>query len=321
MHSLTPFISAISNDSGDSCDTILKKAVAECFYEGYLIPPADEKVLQDIDLIALATSKFSTDKEKDLLIYSRLGKTFDWGNGESFNFVTLACGKYLAINFGNLKNMHEDNRPWDYDHCLPQAKSTASTAKMCWSSGNNVPIALTTNRSKQDELPNVNYPDNNLDSQKLLYLDSDKIAGIENADKFNEFALARFLKMYKQIFNAFVWVEFLLEIPQNNICFKDVANDISCQTNYAGKWYYVMNDMEFPVESGEDFLRYKWFSFRNSTDSSYAIATCDFKTFECAKRKATLSVVMRGVAWNEEYSAGHSKEEAINYLREKWNLR
>ena len=69
----------------------------------------------------------------------------------------------MAKNFGNLKNLHEDNRPWDYDHFLPQAKSTASTAKMCWSSGNNVPIALTTNRSKQDELPNVNYPDNNPD--------------------------------------------------------------------------------------------------------------------------------------------------------------
>ena len=105
----------------------------------------------------------------------------------------------MAKNFGDIKNLHEDNRPWDYDHCLQQAKSTASTAKMCWASGNNVPIALTTNRSKQDELPNVNYPDNNLDSQKLLYLDSNKIAGIENADKFNEFALARFLKMYKQI--------------------------------------------------------------------------------------------------------------------------
>ena len=313
-------ISAVSNNSGDSCDTTLKKAVAECFYEGYLIPPADEKVLQEIDWDALATGKFSTDKEKDLFIDSRLGKTFDWGNGKSFNFVTLACGKYLAKNFGNLKNLHEDNRPWDYDHCLPQAKSTASTSKMCWSSGNNVPIALTTNRSRLDNFPNENYPDNNPESQKLLYLDSDKIAGIENADKFNEFALARFLKMYKQIFGVFMWNEFLTTIPDINKNFKDTASEIQTCIGNRGKWYYVMNDMEFPVESDEDFEKFKWFALRNSTESSYAVATCDFKTFECAKRKATLSVVMRGVYWNEEYSVVHSKEEAINYIRAKWNL-
>ena len=315
-------ISAISNESGDNCDAILQKAVAECFYEGYLIPPADEKVLQDIDLTALAAGKFSADKEKDILIDSRLGKTFYWGNGKSFNFVTLACGKYLAKNFGDIKNLHEDNRPWDYDHCLPQAKSTALTAKMCWSSGNNVPIALTTNRSKQDELPNVNYPDNNLDSQKLLYLDSNKIAGIENTDKFNEFALARFLKMYKQIFKVFCWDELIAVNPGINVAYKEKANDIlDCigQRDEC-KWYYVMNDMEFPVESAEDFEKFKWFSLRNSTESAYAIATCDFKTFECAKRKATLSVVMRGVYWCEEYSVVHSKDEAINYLRMKWNM-
>ena len=126
--------------------------------------------------------------------------------------------------------------------------------------------------------------------------------------------------MYKQIFEAFRWNEFLTTIPDINKNFKDTASEIQTCIGNHGKWYYVMNDMEFPVESDEDFEKFKWFSLRNSTESAYAIATCDFKTFECAKRKATLSVVMRGVYWCEEYSVVHSKDEAINYLRKKWNI-
>ena len=224
------------------------------------------------------------DKELDIFIESRLGKLFYWWHNKSSDFVTLACGKYLQDNFSGIKNLHEDNRPWDYDHCFPKVKSKDQTNKMCWSSGNNVPIACTTNRSKQDCFPDENYPDNK--SQDLLYINRCLVGKIGEPAIFNEFALERFCAMYKQIFNAFAWAEFLQEIPQTNIYFKDVANDINCQTDNAGEWYYVMNDMEFPVKSDEDFLRYKWFSLRNSKDASYAIATCDFKTFECAKRKA-----------------------------------
>ena len=303
----------------ESADEILKECFAECVYEGLLITPADEKVLDEIKLNAICFGKFNSDKELDVLIESRLGKLFYWWHNKSSDFVTLACGKYLQDNFSGIKNLHEDNHPWDYDHCFPKVKSKDQTNKMCWSSGNNVPIACTTNRSKQDCFPDENYPDNK--SQDLLYINRCLVGKIEEPAIFNEFALERFCAMYKQIFNAFAWAEFLQEIPQKNIYFKDVANDINCQTDNAGEWYYVMNDMEFPVKSDEDFLRYKWFSLRNSKDASYAIATCDFKTFECAKRKAALTVVMRGVAWNEEYSCGKSKDEAIAYIRKKWNLK
>ena len=306
--------------ANNSYDKILKECFAECICEGLVIPPADENVLKDIDLNAIASEKFNFDKEQDHFIESRLGKTFYWWYGKSFNFVTLSCGKYLEKNFSHIKKLHEDNRPWDYDHCFPKVKSEKQTNKMCWSSGNNVPIAFVANRSKQNELPNENYPDNTNESQDLLYINRCLIGKIEEPAIFNEFALERFCAMYKQIFNAFSWADFLLEIPQKNIEFKNIANEISCQTDNAGEWYYVMDDMEFLVKSDEDFLRYKWFSLRNSQDASYAIATCDFKNFECAKRKASLSVVMRGVAWNEEYTFGKSKEEAIAYIREKWNL-
>ena len=81
-----------------------------------------------------------------------------------------------------------------------------------------------------------------------------------------------------------------------------------------------MNDLEFPVNSDEDFFRYKWFSLRNSEESSYAIVTYNFTRFECVKRKAALTVLMRGVPWNEEYSVTDDQEKAIEYLREKWKL-
>ena len=304
----------------DNCNNVLKEAFAHCIYEGLLIPPATKELLEDIDITALENGKFNNDKEKNILIESRLGKTFYWWHKKSFTFITLACGKYLNNNFSNTKNLLHDNRPWDYDHCYPvsKSKSKQETNKMCWSSGNNVPIALTINRSKQDQLPNDKYPDNTEISQELLYIDKSKINKIEK--NFNEFAKDRFIKMFNKISNSFEWDNLLNTLSEKNLHFKNIADEIIQQTNGIGSWYYVMDDMEFRVKSENDFLRYKWFTLRNSDDSSYAITTCDFQTFECVKRKATLSVVMRGVPWNEEYSTRETPKDAISYINEKWSI-
>ena len=311
-------IAALEKSNSQSYNDILKKSFAECIYEGWLIPPADEDILKQITVANVKAGKFYNNKEMNILIESRLGRTFKWD--ESFTFVTLACGKYLSREFGSAVNLNEDNRPWDYDHCFPKDKLKPETEKMCLSSGNNVPIALTTNRSKQNKLPDENYPDKTPESQNLLYLDHTKLALFENSEIFNEFAVARFKAMYNEIFNAFCWQVLLAELPKKNNDFKEKAWNIQNKLGNNCKWYYVMNDLEFPVNSEKDFLRYKWFSLRNSPELSHAIVTCDFKNFECVKRKATWNVLGYGVPWNEEYHGTNGQEEAIEYLRKKWNL-
>ena len=56
----------------------------------------------------------------------------------------------------------------------------------------------------------------------------------------------------------------------------------------------------------------------DADEKSYAITTSDFQNFECSKRKATLSVVMRGVSWNEEYSTVNNQQDAISFINKKW---
>ena len=129
---------------------------------------------------------------------------FTWG--QSLDFVTFACGQYLLKHFPDIKNFNDDNRPWDYDHLYPQALCSAGNAMQCWSSGNNVPIALTTNRSKQETLPDENYPDNCDISQELLYLVKEDLKMLNaNSNYINELAFKRFTAMYQEVFSALNW--------------------------------------------------------------------------------------------------------------------
>ena len=90
-------------EKSESSDFNLSKVVADCIYNMWLIPALPPEELQTVQLAALKENAFDLqDKANDQLFRVRLEKVFNWG--QSFDFVTLACGKYLLKNFPDIKN-------------------------------------------------------------------------------------------------------------------------------------------------------------------------------------------------------------------------
>lgn len=276
-------------------DFSLPQSIADCIYNMWLIPALPPEELQSVQLAALKEDAFDLqDKANDQLFRVKLEKVFTWG--QSFDFVTFACGQYLLKHFPGIKNFNDDNRPWDYDHLYPQALCSAGNAMQCWSSGNNVPIALTTNRSKQETLPDENYPDNCDISQELLYLVKKDLKMLNaNSNYINELAFKRFTAMYQEVFSALSWKN-LLDWKNSND-FASKAEKMRKQIGNEYKWYYILDGREFPVKTDNDFLRFKYFILRDTLEICHGVETSDFQNFSCGKRKPALSVIGRGISW------------------------
>lgn len=175
----------------------------------------------------------------------------------------------------------------------------------CWSSGNNVPIALTTNRSKQETLPDENYPDNCDISQELLYLVKEDLKMLNaNSNYINELAFKRFTAMYQEVFSALNWKNLLDWKNRNDFASK--AEEMRKQIGNEYKWYYILDDREFPVKTDNDFLRFKYFILRDTLEICHGVETSDFQNFSCGKRKPALSVIGRGISWWIEQPRGLS---------------
>ena len=291
---------------------VLEELLAEGIYRGWIIPPHTPQSLEKDN---------TKDKVIEILYELRKGKTFNWKS--SNNFVLLACGKYLVNNFSNIDYSSEDNRPWDYDHLFPKDKATENTSKMCWSAGNNVPIALTTNREKQAHYPDRNYPDGKTESQYLLYLKQDELSELKNPDKFNKFASERYQEMYLSIYEAFHWDNFSeYFIIKNDFAEKanEISRIVSERTSKKCSWYYVLDGRDFPVLNDDDYSKFKFFILRSSAEKCFALETVDFKTFSTyGKRKEATDPIRKGVYWwdESEFKEGINCDEAINWFVEK----
>lgn len=74
------------------------------------------------------------------------------------------------------------NRPWDYDHILPQdwiagrriSGYSKLVKKFLWSIGNSAPLPFSLNREKQAKAPD-NYPDGDRESAKKLRIDLKRV--------------------------------------------------------------------------------------------------------------------------------------------------
>ncbi len=293
--------------------------IAECIRDRLMVLPVSpcelESNLKEIQN-NLCSNRFLSSESANQLLDLRLGKTFRWDLAKQF--VTMACGKYLNDIFKcDTSNIQDDFIPWDYDHLFPQNRNSDKTNIMCWSAGNCVPIALTTNRSRQDQLPGINYPDNNLQSQEMLYLD---LKGVNEWDKkpdaFNKNAFARFIRMYEEIYTSMKWSEVYdsLSLDNNNA---EIANEMMSRLP-GFEWYYVLDGREFPVSSPKDFQRYMIFVLRSSQDACMAINTHDFNTFDCGKRKAALQPIARQAYWwISDFEGNKTKEKALEWLKSK----
>ena len=304
----------------------LEDLFAKCVFEGFLVPPITPAMLKGCN----AAYGIDADPVRNELWELRRGNTFYWDISKSF--VLLACGKYLENSFLGVKALGEDNRPWDYDLFLPQAKTPddgSTLSWLCWSSGNNVPIALTTNRSKQDDLPDKNYPDNCGESRRLLYLDMgspEEIfpGGTIVPDKFNGFAWQRYCRMYEEVYTALGWDSFVNTFFRDGKDFAERAKNLSERIHAAtGKtysWYYAVDGRDLPVMDDTDFGRYQYYILRDSADWCYAIETQDFKKFAIyGKRKPVNSAIGKGIRWWDDSVCleNLTEEKAFAWLKGK----
>lgn len=298
----------------------IPRIIAQCIRDRLMVLPVSPvKLESNLNEIQnnLCNNRFLSSESANQLLDLRLGKTFRWDLAKQF--VTLACGKYLNNNFEcDTSNIQDDFTPWDYDHLFPQNRNSEKTNIMCWSAGNCVPIALTTNRSKQDQLPDIHYPDDDLRSQEMLYLDlKDVNEWDKKPDAFNANAFARFIRMYKEVYTSMKWDEIhdSLDLNNNNA---EMAQEMMSRSPGCN-WYYVLDGREFPVSSSEDYQRYKVYVLRSSQDACMAINTDNFQIFHCGKRKAALLPIARQTYWwepgTEEWNK--TKEEALEWLKSK----
>lgn len=101
--------------------------------------------------------------------------TIRWGfdhNGTAVEMLGYSCRKFMSKMFHGYNASDprwlEQNRPWDYDHVLPQAwirgrclygqDFTAICQHSLWSVGNSAPVPYSYNRSKNAYPPGENYP-------------------------------------------------------------------------------------------------------------------------------------------------------------------
>ena len=139
----------------------------------------------------------------------------DWGNGDwiernpyigsaleriwygfhgnvGCSLLIYSCRAFMKDYFDGynaaLPEWQGQNRPWDYDHILPQdwiagrriSGYSKLVQKFLWSIGNSALLPFSLNREKQAKAP-VDYPDGDCVSAKNLHIDSQRV------NKFGEY--------------------------------------------------------------------------------------------------------------------------------------
>lgn len=150
-------------------DLILSKWIGIQIECGVLAMPPHLSVFEQ-----LHTSSKSNDVEKLKKAWNPTGysegleKVWGWTTSSGRCFLLYACRKFLEENFPgydpSLAVWNEDNRPWDYDHIIPQAWLQQGRGKpqgpyhevvekFLMSIGNIAPVPFSINRSKHDDPP------------------------------------------------------------------------------------------------------------------------------------------------------------------------
>lgn len=240
-------------------------------------------------------------------IKSKLNQS-DWGDGDNFvsnpyigraieciwkgfhggagcSFLLFACRRFMNDYFGEYNSSssewREQNRPWDYDHILPQdwvgtnrvSGYSYVVRKFLWSVGNSAPLPFSLNRGKNANPPD-NYPDGTKQSSENLYIDMDKTNQFgrdrknydrldrdEKASKnFIEVTLDRIVKM------AVDWYEVcsIGQVMQFDNCsdarrkfFDRLKQDLKCIGDVSV--LFVNGDKQYPISNPLDWSR-PWLS-------------------------------------------------------------
>ena len=233
----------------------------------------------------------------------------DWGDGDSFifdpyigqaieciwkgfhggtgcSFLLFACRKFMNDYFEGYNisspEWREQNRPWDYDHILPQdwvgtnrvSGYSYVVRKFLWSVGNSAPLPFSLNRGKNANPPD-NYPDRTMKSSNNLHIDVamtnqfgldrrnyDRLDRNKSASKnFIKTTLDRIVRMVADWYNACDVGQVVRFDNCNDIrreFFEGLKQTLDECIGEASIWF-VNGDKQYPISKPLDWAR-PWLS-------------------------------------------------------------
>ena len=173
----------LQEETQDDYDLILSKWIGTQIECGFIAVPPHLSVFEQ-----LCTSSKSNDVERLKKAWNPTGysegleKVWGWTTSSGRCFLLYACRQFLEDNFPgydpSLAVWNEDNRPWDYDHIIPQAWLQQGRGKprgpyhdvvekFLMSIGNIAPVPFSINRSKHDDPPGEYLEKDN----KMVFVD------------------------------------------------------------------------------------------------------------------------------------------------------
>ncbi|MCF0174183.1 MAG: hypothetical protein HUJ95_02475, partial [Bacteroidales bacterium] len=269
-------------------------------------------------------------KERNGHLSSRYNKVWNGFNGKSgCDLLLFSCSEYVNNVFNSYDlsspEWKEQNRPWDYDHILPQnwykghtqglhldsehRKYVDLVGSFLWSIGNSCPIPFSINREKQEDAPGESYP-NHLNyikgrsASEDLLIDSEKVGNYKNNGKIdrsindmgNSFILTtaeRIRRIYEKWYNEckieiFNSSDEIIKELKKDRRFALLTNVKKILGEQASIYYTSSNGRQYQITHNLEWnlANNGWVSCGIITESSkFAAVATDGKTIEVGLRR------------------------------------
>lgn len=279
-------------NGGDSFS--LRKGISECFGMNYLLPVFSSEEMRQFIRIA-PDSKWNPWRGNDYApwhdFYSRISF---WRNAEAREMLLYAQRAFINKHFCLYDPAREDlweehNRPWDYDHIIPQnwikqkGRQRRQFTEYCdhWVDriGNIAAIPFEANRSKGDRESYTitiyeEYAEELLFSPEFLALSQNLPNNSEESILFAKITFNRTLEIYARCYGLFLPLigETTLTDRQNKR--RRMMESIASKLDGAELVYVARGGVlfrEYPVLKDSDWSR-EWLSVGVRRNSKYFIA-------------------------------------------------
>ena len=266
----------ITKDGWELCT---KQWLFESVQRDVLIPPPPLDAYIDIDKV---TSPAYGDG---------ISRTWGWRSESGQALLLYACRKYIAEEFLGYNPSDavwaEENRPWDYDHIIPQSWLISGQGNrrgdfhglvnlFLNSIGNIAPIPFDKNREKHDAHPQTYLEDKTEGENKnrMVFVDPRNYTGIKSpsedgylendkkkAEDFSKIVLGRFYDIYKSWYqNPFFSIDtFFNHEDKRRKLFKEIRKRLEIEGVNAKVFYAARDGRQYECICNADWAR-PWIS-------------------------------------------------------------
>ncbi len=262
------FDECVRKDDNEDIYSSIQRGISDCLLNGlstFLVSP--EKLAEKIYVLCNPDHNFEL---PDSALWTDTFNVITNNGSYSYEMLLLAQKEYINEKFslydpGNETMWQEHNRPWDFDHIIPQEwivgnRRSGMYQGFCknWLNniGNFAAIPFELNRAKKNDTDFEEYTQN---SEKLLF-DWNKYKEIKDtltedkiyASLFAKTTADRMLEIYARTYS---FVQPLLECESGKICAhaqnrKDLFNRIRENFNDAVV-SYVVNNKEYEMDNND----------------------------------------------------------------------